>query len=83
MIKLESIFLGIKSLIIGIPLGILFSYLTYLAFSINIELKYVFPIDGVIISIVAVSILIGSIMRYSLNKINKKNIIEILRNDNI
>lgn len=83
MIKLESIFLGIKSLIIGIPLGILFSYLTYLAFSINIELKYVFPIDGVIVSIVAVSILIGSIMKYSLNKINKKNIIEILRNDNI
>lgn len=83
MIRLESLFYGIKSLAIGIPIGILFSYFIYLAFSINIELVYSFPIEGVLISIIVVGILISCIMRYSLNKINKKNIIETLKNDNI
>lgn len=83
MIKLESVFIGIKSLFVGIILGLIFSYFVFLAFSINVELNYIFPISAIIICIVAVSLLIGSIMKYSLNKINKLNIIETLRNDNI
>ncbi len=83
MIRLESLFYMLKSLVIGIFIGILFSYLVYLAFSINVELTYIFPISGIIISILAVGSLIISIMKYSLNKIDKKNIIETIRNDNI
>ena len=83
MIRLETIFLGVKSLSIGIILGLILSYFIYLAFSINIELNYIFPIDAIIISIIAVGILIGGIMKYSLNKINKLNIIETIRKDNI
>lgn len=83
MIRLETIFLGVKSLSIGIILGLIFSYVIYLGFSINVELNYIFPIDAIIISIIAVGILIGGIMKYSLNKINKLNIIETIRKDNI
>ena len=83
MIRLETIFLGGKSLIIGIILGLILSYLIYLGFSLNVELNYIFPIEAIIISIIAVSILIGGIMKYSLNKINKLNIIETIRNENI
>ena len=83
MIRLETIFLGGKSLIIGIILGLILSYLIYLGFSLNVELNYNFPIEAIIISIIAVSILIGGIMKYSLNKINKLNIIETIRNENI
>lgn len=83
MIRLESLFYGLKSLIIGIPTGLLLSYLIYKAFVNNIEMDYILPRDGIIISIVAVVILIGSIMRYSLNKINKQNIIETIRKNNI
>lgn len=83
MIRLESLFYMIKSVVIGILIGILFSYLVYLAFSINVELTYTFPISGIIISILAVGILIISIMKYSVNKMEKKNIIETIRNDNI
>lgn len=83
MIRLETIFLGGKSLIIGIILGLILSYIIYLGFSLNVELNYIFPIEAIIISIIAVSILIGGIMKYSLNKINKLNIIETIRNENI
>jgi len=83
MISLESIMYGTKSLIFGIPIGIGLSYWLYNAFEINMSTTYEFPITGILISIAAVIILVGTIMRYSLNKINKQNIIETIRKDNI
>lgn len=83
MIRLESIFYGTKSLLIGIPIGIGLSYGIYKAFAESAEMGFLFPTSGVIISIVAVFILIAGIMKYSLNKINKQNIIETIRKDNI
>lgn len=83
MIRLESIFYGMKSLLIGIPLGLLGSYVIYLAFKEGLEFSYTLPIKSLIIVILFVSIIIGIIMKYSLSKINKQNIIETIRNDNI
>ena len=83
MIMLENVFLGFKSLIIGIPLGLVFSYIVHIAFSTNVVMEYMPPINGIIISIVAVSIILGLIMLYALRKINKQNIIETIRRDNV
>jgi putative ABC transport system permease protein len=81
MIRLESIFYGTKSLIIGIPIGIILSYLIYKAF--NETTTFILPIEAIIISIIFVFIIVGLTMYYSLRKINKQNIIETIRNDNI
>ena len=83
MIRLESIFYGTKSLLIGIPIGTLLSYLMFKAFGESVDFGFIFPVSGVLISIIAVFVLIISIMKYSLNKINKQNIIETIRKDNI
>ena len=83
MIRLESIFYGFKSLIIGIPLGIIGSYLIYLSIRSGIEMPYELPIKAILLAILFVSFMIGLIMKYSLSKINKQNIIETIRNDNI
>lgn len=83
MIRLESILYGLKSLLIGIPIGIILSYLVYKAVSGGIEMEFILPINSIIISIVVVMLLIIFIMRYSLSKINKQNIIETIRKDNI
>lgn len=83
MIRLESIFYGLKSLIIGIPIGIILSYGMYIIFRNNMEMEYVLPYKSIVISIVFVVIIIGIIMKYSMSKINKQNIIETIRNDNI
>ena len=86
MINLESIFYGIKSLIIGIALG---SGISYWIYKVSIgsqsteNLKFVYPTKAVIISVVFITVIVGIIMRYSLNKINKQNIIETIRKDNI
>ena len=83
MIVLENVFLGIKSLIIGIPLGLIFSYIVHVAFSSNAVMEYMPPINGIVISIIAVCVILGLIMLYTLRKINKQNIIETIRRDNI
>lgn len=83
MISLESLFYILKSLIISIPLGLILSYIIHLAFEINLEMPYEFPIIGILISIIVASLLIIAIMRYSLRKINKQNIIETMRRENI
>ncbi len=83
MIRLESIFYGLKSIIIGLPLGVLGSYLLYLAFREGILMEYTFPVMPTVVAVVVVFLLIGGIMKYSLNKINKQNIIETIRKDNI
>ena len=41
------------------------------------------PLIPILIAIISVFALIGGIMKYSLNKINKQNIIETIRKDNI
>ena len=81
MIRLESLFMGIKSLLFGILIGIILSYLIYL--SLDSDIPYKLPFVAIIISILVVFILISLIMKYSLNKINKQNTIETIRNENI
>ena len=81
MIRLETLFMGIKSLLFGILIGIILSYLIYL--SSDSDIPYKLPIVAIIISILVVFILISLIMKYSLNKINKQNTIETIRNENI
>lgn len=83
MINLETIFYSIKALIYGIALGSVGSYLVYLATASKLDYGYHFPLTATIISIVAVFVLVYIIMRYSMSKINKQNIIETIRKDNI
>ena len=58
-------------------------YGMYKAFAQGIDLGYALPLPAIIISIVFVFIIVGITMKYSLNKINKQNIIETIRKDNI
>jgi len=84
MIRLESFFYGMKSLVIGIPIGCVLSYLIYSALmSGQMVLAYRLPVQAIFISVVAVFVLISVIMKYSISKINKQNIIETIRNENI
>lgn len=84
MIRLESLMYGIKSLIIGIPLGIAGVIAIFSAFSEgNVPMSFVFPWKAILISIAAVFIVVWLIMKYSISKVNKQNIIETIRNDNI
>ena len=83
MIRLESVFIGAKSLLFGIPIGIGISYLIYHFMVEESNLPFTLPILAIIISIIVVYLLITILMKYSMNKINKENTIETIRNENI
>lgn len=84
MINLETIFYSVKSLFYGILLGLVGTFLLYKAFSVKLDSgKIYIPYSAIIISIIAVFLLIFVIMRYSIRKINKQNIIETIRKENI
>lgn len=83
MIRLESLFYGLKSLLIGVPLGLLGGYAIFKATGTTIMLDYSFPTMAVLISIVFVFFVVWLIMKMSISKVNKQNIIETIRNDNI
>ncbi|MDR0788701.1 MAG: ABC transporter permease [Bifidobacteriaceae bacterium] len=84
LVNLESIFIGIKALIIGLPLGIIGSLLVFhYTLKESGKFEYTLPLLSIIISIFFVFIIIYLIMRYSMKKINKQNIIETIRNDNV
>ena len=83
MIRLESIFIGVKTLLFGIPLGLGLSYLVYLSVGKNELLSYSIPIKPIIISSITVFLLISILMRYSVKKCENQNIIETIRNENI
>lgn len=83
MIRLESILYGVKSLFIGCFIGIGISYVIYKALSNSVDFGFRLPIEAIMISILFILLVVGLIMKYSLNKINKQNIIETIRKDNI
>ena len=83
MIRLESIFMGLKSLIYSLPIGLILTYIIYINLGKKFGILYHIPFKSIIISICTVFLLIMLIMRYSVNKVNKQNIIETIRNENI
>lgn len=83
MIKLEGTFIEIKSLFYGIIFGLILSYVIYYFFNRGEAVTYYFPLKEIIIVIIVVVIFIDLIMKYSEKKINKQNIIETIRSENI
>ena len=83
MINYESLLYGIKSILYGIPIGLILSYVIYKVMSESLETEYRFPLIPVIISIVAVFIIIFITMRYASKKSQKINLIETIRSENI
>ncbi len=83
MINLETFFYSTKSLVYGIILGLIGSLLIHEAFSKKNDINFIIPYTPIVLSILFVFLLVFIIMRFSINKINKQNIIETIRKDNI
>lgn len=83
MIRYESILYGLKALLLGIPVGIVLSYIIYSVIAQAFDTGYQIPWIQIGICIVFVFAIIFITMRYSMNKTKKQNIIETIRKENI
>ena len=84
MVRLESVFISVKALVIGVPLGILISYLLCVIMNrMDGAIIYVPPYKAIILCIVVVIMLIYAIMKLSMTKLRHNNIIETIKNENL
>lgn len=83
MVRLESLFYSSKALLIGLPLGLLLSFAFYRAVASSVDFGFIFPWLAILISVAAVAILISIIMYYSVREVEKQNIIETIRSENV
>lgn len=84
MVRLESVFISVKALVIGVPLGILISYLLCVMMNrMDDAIIYKPPYKAIILCIVVVIMLIYAIMKLSMTKLRHNNIIETIKNENL
>lgn len=84
MVRLESVFISVKALVIGVPLGILISYLLCVMMNrMGAVIIYELPYKAIILCIVVVIMLIYAIMKLSMTKLRHNNIVETIKNENL
>lgn len=84
MVRLESVFISVKALVIGVPLGILISYLLCVMMNrMDDVIIYEPPYKAIILCIVVVIMLIYAIMKLSMTKLRHNNIVETIKNENL
>lgn len=84
MVRLESVFISVKALVIGVPLGILISYLLCVIMNrMDSAIIYEPPYKAIILCIAVVIMLIYAIMKLSMTKLRHNNIIETIKNENL
>lgn len=84
MVRLESVFISVKALVIGVPLGILISYLLCVMMNrMDDAIIYELPYKAIILCIVVVIMLIYAIMKLSMTKLRHNNVIETIKNENL
>ncbi|WP_125144158.1 ABC transporter permease [Clostridium transplantifaecale] len=82
MMRFECALYGIKTLLFGLPISGVLSWLIYKGMVLGGgEIRYIFPWDSIAVSVLGVFIVIFITMLYATGKIRKENIIEALRDD--
>ena len=83
MIRYESLLYGVKALALGLPAGVLLSYLFHYLFAGILIVEYKLPWREMGIAVIFVFLIISLTMHYAVKKSQKQNIIETIRSENI
>ena len=84
MMRFECVLYGSKTLLFGLPLALLLSYLIYLGINwgtIEGNNTFVFPWRSMAVSIAGTFLIVFITMLYTTSKIKKENIIDALRDE--
>ncbi|PFG15127.1 ABC transporter permease [Bacillus sp. es.036] len=83
MMNYESIFYGMKAILYGIPISIAIMFLMYLSFRNTFVYGFTLPWMSLLFVIIAIFIIVGSAMFYSIKKLEKNNIVDTLKQENV
>lgn len=84
MLRFESLFFGIKSLIYALPVSLGVTYLIHLAMSDTVSFDSVLiPWKGIILAVIGVFVIVAISMMYATKKVKNDNILDAIREENI
>lgn len=83
MMSFECLLYGTRSLLFGLPVSLLTTYLVYKVTGFGMDVKFFIPWKPFVIAVFAVFAVVFSTMLYAIKKVKKSNPIETLRNENI
>jgi putative ABC transport system permease protein len=83
MMNFECAFYGMRALLIGLPVAVIFSWLIYKGMLLGGAdgIVFVLPWASIGISVFSVLFIVFITMLYAISKIKKENIIDALRDD--
>jgi putative ABC transport system permease protein len=82
MMNFECAFYGMRTLLFGLPIAGILSWLIYRGlFSGGADIAFTFPWSSISISVLGVFVVVFITMLYAVSKIRKENIIDALRDD--
>ena len=82
MMRFECILYGMRTMLWGLPLSGILSWLIYKGMAMGGgSVHYVFPWSNMGISVLGVLVIVSITMLYAVSKIKKENIIDALRDD--
>ena len=79
----ECMIYGIKSLLWGLPVSFLLTYIIYRISGAAYEMKFYIPWDSIAIAVGSVFVVVFATMLYATGKIRKANPIDALKNENL
>ncbi|MCA0170409.1 ABC transporter permease [Bacillus sp. RAR_GA_16] len=83
MMNYESIFYGMKAILYGIPISLAIMYGMYLSFRNTFVYGFSLPWMSLLFVVIAIFIIVGSAMFYSIKKLEKNNIVDTLKQENV
>ncbi len=81
MMNFECLMYGGKGILYGLPVAILATYGIYRAIRESIIVSFYVPWYGVAIAIGSVFLVVFATMIYSVHKVNKENVVDVLKED--
>ncbi len=83
MLNYECLLYGVKSLIYGLPVAVLLTWLIYQAINIGYEMAFYVPAVSVAIAVISVFLVVFATMFYAASKLKKQSVIDTLKNENV
>ncbi|MGA9288512.1 MAG: FtsX-like permease family protein [Anaerobacillus sp.] len=83
MMNYESIFYGMKAILYGLPISIGIMFLMYLSFRSTFVYGFTLPWMSIFFVIIAIFLIVGAAMFYSIKKLEKNNIVDTLKQENV
>ncbi|MBQ3049567.1 MAG: ABC transporter permease [Oscillospiraceae bacterium] len=83
MMNFECVLYGSRSLLFGLPVSLVISYLIHLALATGYSADYVPPYGALLVATLSVFAVVFATMLYAMSKIKRDNPIDALKNENL